>query len=70
MEREFVDREYGEWYTIVGADGTIKDARKGSPSKGPYHVMQGLYHAHRNLEFARGALQEAGGARRWDDYCL
>ena len=70
VEREFVDREYGEWYTIVGADGTIKDARKGSPSKGPYHVMQGLYHAHRNLEFAGGALQEAGGARRWHDYCL
>lgn len=34
----FVDKEYGEWYSILNRDGSIRSDYKGSGSKGPYHV--------------------------------
>ena len=68
--REFVDPQHGEWYSTVAADGHILDDRKGSPSKASYHVMQGLYHAYRNLEFARSSPRPAEGPHRWEDFAL
>ncbi|MBN1401536.1 MAG: AGE family epimerase/isomerase, partial [Anaerolineae bacterium] len=55
IERDLLDSEYGEWYPQLQADGSIavRDGqfqdRKGSPYKSPYHVIQGLYHACRDL---------------------
>lgn len=34
----FVDKEYGEWYSILKRDGSIRSDAKGSGSKGPYHI--------------------------------
>jgi len=70
IDRELLDHEYGEWYPLVSADGKVLREQKGSPWKACYHVVQGLYQAYRNLEFARGALREAEAPRRWEDFCL
>ena len=60
------DRRDGEWYSSVYADGTIRDGRKGSPSKAAYHVAQGLHHAARNLALGE-ASRSTGG---WEDFAL
>jgi mannobiose 2-epimerase len=41
IEANFVDREYGEWYTSIGADGQIRSEKVG-PWKAPYHVTRAL----------------------------
>src|SRR5262249_32412223 len=52
VHRHQRDPRDGEWYSSVYADGTVRDGRKGSPSKAAYHVAQGLFHADRNLAAA------------------
>ena len=34
----FMDQEYGEWYSILKRDGSIRSNCKGTESKGPYHI--------------------------------
>jgi len=41
IEDNFVDREYGEWYTSITADGQIRSEKVG-PWKAPYHVTRCL----------------------------
>jgi len=41
IEGNFVDREYGEWYTSITADGRI-NTEKAGPWKAPYHVTRAL----------------------------
>lgn len=36
---DFVDREYGDWYAAIDADGTI-DGTKAGPWRGPYHATR------------------------------
>ncbi|MBM3188774.1 MAG: hypothetical protein FJZ90_08650 [Chloroflexi bacterium] len=75
IEREFLDREYGEWYPQLNADGSIVQGgegprdQKGSPWKSPYHVLQGLYHAYHDLRRAAGA-EAVAEPKSWADYCL
>jgi mannobiose 2-epimerase len=66
VHRRQRDRRDGEWYSSVYADGTIRDGRKGSPSKAAYHVAQGLHHAARNLALGE-ASRSTGG---WEDFAL
>jgi mannose/cellobiose epimerase-like protein (N-acyl-D-glucosamine 2-epimerase family) len=61
------DPRNGEWHALVYADGTVRDGRKGSPSKAAYHVAQGLYHAHRNLAAVEA---EAAPSTKWEDWAL
>jgi mannobiose 2-epimerase len=71
-----LDNEYGEWYPRLRADGAVHPGRdgkpddaKGSPWKSPYHVLQGLVHACKDLRRAAGVLPVVQ-PNRWDDYCL
>ena len=41
IEDKFLDREYGEWYTSIAADGRV-DSEKVGPWKAPYHVTRSL----------------------------
>jgi mannobiose 2-epimerase len=41
VEGNFVDREFGEWYTSIAADGRI-NTEKAGPWKAPYHVTRAL----------------------------
>jgi mannobiose 2-epimerase len=41
IETNFVDHEYGEWYTSIRPDGTI-NTEKAGPWKAPYHVTRAL----------------------------
>jgi cellobiose epimerase len=76
IERDQLDNEYGEWYPQLNADGSVaadpsgflRD-NKGNRAKSPYHVMQGLYHAHQDLLRAAGVM-EAAEPKSWADYCL
>lgn len=47
------DARVGEWSSTLYADGTVRDGRKGSPSKAAYHVAQALHHAAANLAAAQ-----------------
>ncbi len=61
------DARDGEWYSLLYADGTVRDGRKGwaspenrpVPAKGGYHVAKCLYHAARNLAAANGSPSTA-----------
>jgi mannobiose 2-epimerase len=72
------DSDNGEWHMLLYADGTVRDGRKGRaspedvPAKGAYHVVQGLQHAHRNLEIVstRGFTQPGAAGAAWDDFEL
>ena len=69
------DRAYGEWYPTVNADGSVvsgehgRQDNKGSRWKSPYHVIQGLYHAYRDLRRAVG-VEQPQQPKQWADYCL
>lgn len=76
IERYQLDSEYGEWYPVLLADGSVRPGRDGEPKgakgsrwKSPYHVMQGLVHACRDLRRAAGILSVAE-TKDWGDYCL
>jgi N-acylglucosamine 2-epimerase len=70
-----LDKEYGEWYPRLNADGTVAETErgradhKGSRSKSPYHVIQALYHAHNDLGRAAGVRKERQ-LKPWVDHCL
>jgi mannose/cellobiose epimerase-like protein (N-acyl-D-glucosamine 2-epimerase family) len=66
------DAANGEWHSLVAADGAIVDGRKGSPWKAAYHVVQGVYHADRNLSFFRANGPTIAGAsgNRWEEFAL
>lgn len=66
------DQAVGEWHSIVYADGTVQDGRKGSAAKAAYHVVQGLYHADRNLRSVEkdGILVPGAPGIRWADLAL
>lgn len=38
----FRDKEFGEWYSILKRDGSIRSDKKGFELKGPYHVPRCL----------------------------
>lgn len=42
IQSYFRDRKYGEWYSILKRDGTIRSDNKGFALKGPYHVPRCL----------------------------
>jgi len=74
IERDLVDQEYGEWYAMLKADGSVSESSprpfaKGTRYKSPYHVIQGLYHAYHDLRRAAGA-EEVSEPKQWKDYCL
>lgn len=75
VEQDLLDREYGEWYPQLNADGSIVQGgeglrdNKGSPWKSPYHVIQGLYHAYHDLRRAAG-VEIVTEPKQWADYCL
>jgi len=76
IERYQLDSEYGEWYPVLLADGSVRPGRDGEPKgakgsrwKSPYHVMQGLVHACKDLRRAAGILSVAE-TKDWGDYCL
>jgi len=75
IERDLWDREYGEWYPQLDADGSVSQAahgprdQKGSPWKSPYHVIQALYHAYHDLRRAAG-VEKVSDLPAWQDYCL
>ncbi|MFH1085747.1 MAG: AGE family epimerase/isomerase [Chloroflexota bacterium] len=81
VNRYMADHQYGEWYPLLNADGSIAESRpgpggrqlpadyKGSPWKAPYHVFQGLLHTHHDLLRAAGKLPVAA-PKAWGDYCL
>lgn len=75
IEHDLWDQEYGEWYPMLNADGTVHKGprgladRKGSPHKCPYHVIQGLYHAYRDLMRAAGQ-EKVADPKQWGDFCL
>ena len=60
---------------LLFADG---DGRKGRaspedvPAKAAYHVVQGLHHAHRNLEIGAIGVSHRRGAAgaAWSDFAL
>ena len=72
------DPDNGEWHMLLYADGTVRDGRKGRaspedlPAKGAYHVVQGLQHAHRNLEIVstRDVTQPGAAGAAWDNFAL
>jgi mannobiose 2-epimerase len=79
IERDMLDPEYGEWYPQLEADGSLSKPRpgeigrpdaKGHRAKSLYHVIQGLYHAHRDLTLAATDIGSAGEKLDWADYCL
>lgn len=41
VEDQFLDPEYGEWYTGISADGKIESEKVG-PWKAPYHITRAL----------------------------
>lgn len=41
VEGDFLDHEYGEWYTSIMADGEIRSEKVG-PWKAPYHITRAL----------------------------
>lgn len=41
-ENALRDHDYGEWYSILHRDGSVKDSRKGFELKGAYHVPRCL----------------------------
>jgi mannobiose 2-epimerase len=41
VTHNFVDREFGEWYTSITAEGQV-NAEKAGPWKAPYHVTRAL----------------------------
>jgi len=45
---EFVDQEYGEWYTAIDPDGKI-DGTKAGPWRGPYHATRACLEIIRRL---------------------
>jgi mannose/cellobiose epimerase-like protein (N-acyl-D-glucosamine 2-epimerase family) len=63
------DAAVGEWHATVYADGTVRDGRKGSPSKAAYHVAQGLYHADANL-VAATETTTSDRERDWSSFAL
>jgi cellobiose epimerase len=76
IEQYQLDGEYGEWYPTLLADGAVRPGRDGEPEgtkgsrwKSPYHVLQGLVHACKDLRRAAGDLPVAEPAS-WEDYCL
>jgi mannobiose 2-epimerase len=75
IDQYVLDGEYGEWYPRLNADGTIPKSgdgpsdNKGSRWKSPYHVIQGLYHAHNDLRRAAG-VQVVQQPKRWADFCI
>ena len=42
VQMYFRDKKYGEWYSILKRDGTLKWDDKGSELKGAYHVPRCL----------------------------
>ncbi|MBV7328142.1 AGE family epimerase/isomerase [Chloroflexi bacterium TSY] len=64
-----LDQQHGEWYPTLNADGTVNADHKGSRWKSPYHVMQGLYHAHKDLRRAAG-VDPVIEPKDWADFCL
>ena len=76
IERDLWDHECGEWYPQLNADGTVAKGRDGKPHdakgnryKSPYHVIQGLYHAYRDLRRAAG-VEAVVDPKEWADFCL
>lgn len=76
IEQYQLDNKHGEWYQVLLADGTVRSGRDGAPQdakgsrwKSPYHVLQGLVHACKDLRRAAGILPVAE-PKHWDDYCL
>lgn len=50
IQSYFRDKKYGEWYSILKRDGTIRVADKGFALKGPYHVPRCLLQSVKLLE--------------------
>ncbi len=75
IERDVLDSEYGDWYPLLNADGTIattpqgRQDYKGSRWKSFYHVIQGLYHPYHDLRRAAGT-EAVSSPKIWADYCL
>jgi N-acylglucosamine 2-epimerase len=38
----FADKEYGEWYTVLNADGTPRMTDKGGLQKAAFHIPRAL----------------------------
>jgi hypothetical protein len=65
---------------LLYADGSVRDGRKGwaspdfypVPAKAAYHVVQGLYHAARNLEHiaADGPTKPGAEGAAWENFAL
>lgn len=49
-QRYFADHEYGEWYSVLNADGSVKDDNKGSLWKAAYHLPRALLYTYQALE--------------------
>lgn len=75
VDRYMVDHEYGEYYAVLNADGSVpvgpqgRQDGKGNRWKAQYHVMQGLYHAWRDLRRAAG-VEKVAKPKQWADFCL
>lgn len=55
-QKYFVDHVYGEWFSSLNADNTVKDSAKGSLWKAAYHLPRALLLTGEELEaIARGA---------------
>lgn len=50
VQEHFRDKEYGEWYSILRNDGSIRLDHKGFVLKGPYHVSRCLIMLKKLLE--------------------
>jgi len=75
INRYVLDSEFGDWYPLLNADGSVatgphgRQDYKGSRWKSFYHVIQGLYHSCHDLRRASG-LEAVGSPKVWADYCL
>jgi N-acylglucosamine 2-epimerase len=58
--RCFYDPEYGEWYTYLYRDGTVKVGDKGSMIKSAFHIPRALMHLALLFQEAASEVQMAG----------
>ena len=58
--RYFYDPEYGEWYTYLYRDGTVKVGDKGSMIKSAFHIPRALMHLVLLFEEAAAEVQMVG----------
>ncbi|MRN26439.1 AGE family epimerase/isomerase, partial [Romboutsia ilealis] len=48
----FYDPEYGEWYSFLNRDGSVKSPEKGSKWKCAFHVLRALVFTYEAMQRA------------------